>query len=103
MRTLTISPAEVAERRMHGWVEAAGVEPLEADWVSITFELKRLRNSEGRRNALLSEALEAMINLAPRVKNYDGCFDRMAGGFGGKDCKCTACKIRREIDPANSR
>lgn len=55
------------------------------------------------KDALLSEALEAMINLAPRVKNYDGCFGRMAGGCGGKDCDCTACKIRREIEAGNNR
>lgn len=95
-RTLTISPAEVAERRMAGWVEAAAVEPLEADWVSIAFELKRLRNSEDRKAALLREAINAMQNLAPRVKEYGGCFGRMTGG-GGADCECTACKIRREI------
>ena len=45
------------------------------------------------KNELLREALEAMLNLAPRIKNdRDGCF-----GDGGKDCVCTACKIRREL------
>ena len=47
--------------------------------------------------ALLREALESMLNLAPRVKGYDGCFGRMVGGTGGEDCTCTACKIKREI------
>ena len=49
------------------------------------------------RAALLREALESMLNLSPRVKEYDGCFGKMAGGMGGEDCECTACKIRREI------
>lgn len=53
-------------------------------------------NYEQVRN-LLREALEAMLNLAPRVKEYGGCFGKMAGGTGGEDCICTACKIRREI------
>ena len=54
-------------------------------------------NYEEVRN-LLREALEAMINLAPRVKDYGGCFGRMAGGKDGPDeCVCTACKIRREL------
>jgi len=45
-------------------------------------------------SALLREALEALWNLAPRIKNdRGGCF-----GDGGKDCTCTACKIRREIE-----
>jgi hypothetical protein len=43
---------------------------------------------------LLSEAIETMINLSPRVKDFDGCFGRMAGGVGGEDCDCTVCKIR---------
>ncbi len=51
-----------------------------------------------RQAELLREALEAMQNLAPRVKDYGGCFGRMAGG-GGADCECTACKIRRELTP----
>lgn len=46
---------------------------------------------------LLKEALDAMLNLAPRVKDYGGCFGRMAGSGGGKDCICTACKIRRAL------
>jgi hypothetical protein len=49
------------------------------------------------KNILLSEALEAMTNLAPRVKDHGGCFGRMAGGIGGYDCSCTACKIKREL------
>ena len=46
---------------------------------------------------ILREALNAMLNLSPRVKEYGGCFGKMAGGIGGEDCICTACKIRREI------
>lgn len=53
-------------------------------------------NYEEVRN-ILREALNAMINLSPRAKEYDGCFGRMAGGTGGEDCICTACKLRREI------
>ena len=50
-------------------------------------------NYEEVRN-LLREALEAMLNRAPRIKNdRGGCF-----GDGGKDCTCTVCKIRREIE-----
>lgn len=49
------------------------------------------------KDAILREALESMLNLSPRVKEYDGCFGKMAGGMGGEDCECTACKIRREI------
>lgn len=50
-----------------------------------------------RKDDLLREALEAMNNLAPRVKEYGGCFGKMAGTGGGHDCTCTACKIRREL------
>lgn len=66
-------------------------------------EIYTMQHLERKKNALLREALEAMTNLAPRVKDYGGCFGRMAGGYGGKECACTACKIRREIEPANSR
>ncbi len=57
-----------------------------------------LREQARTKDTLLREALEAMQNLAPRVKDYGGCFGRMAGG-GGADCECTACKIRRELTP----
>lgn len=49
------------------------------------------------KDGLLREALNAMINMAPRVKEYDGCFGRMAGGTSGDECTCTACKIKSEI------
>ena len=43
--------------------------------------------------ALLNEALEAMLNMAPRIRDErGGCF-----GDGGQDCACTACRIRREL------
>ena len=46
-------------------------------------------------NAILEEALEAMLNLAPRVrKERGGCF-----GNQQADCGCTACKIRRFLMP----
>ena len=54
-REMTISPAEVAERRMDAWVMTAAVEPLEADWVSIRFELKRLRKENEEMRAMLIE------------------------------------------------
>jgi len=45
------------------------------------------------KDELLREALQAMLNLAPRIRDdRGGCF-----GDGGRDCPCTACKIRREI------
>ena len=44
-RKLRLSPVAEAEQRMDAWVLAAGVEPLEADWVAIRFELLRLREA----------------------------------------------------------
>lgn len=47
---------------------------------------------------LLREALGALYNMAPRVKDYGGCFARMVGGQDGPDtCVCTACRIKREL------
>lgn len=52
-----------------------------------------LQRDVADKEKLLAEALEAMLNLAPRIKNdRGGCF-----GDGGKECACTACKIRREL------
>lgn len=43
---------------------------------------------------LLSEAREAMLNLAPRIRDDRyGCF-----GTCQMDCCCTSCKIRRVLD-----
>lgn len=43
--------------------------------------------------ALLSEALDALLNLAPSVRrDRRGCFGNLQTG-----CDCTACKIRRRL------
>ena len=44
---------------------------------------------------LLEEALQAMLNMAPRIRDErNGCFGDLQ-----VDCTCTACKIRRIITP----
>ena len=57
---MKIAPAEVAERRIGAWVLETGVKPLEADWVSVSFELKRLRRELAERDAALARCVEAI-------------------------------------------
>lgn len=40
---------------MDAWVTTARVEPLESDWISIKFELKRLRAENEEMRAVLVE------------------------------------------------
>ncbi len=63
----------------------------------LSYSATEIAMTLNRKDALLREALEALYSLAPRVKDYGGCFGRMTGG-GGADCECTACKIKRELN-----
>lgn len=56
-------------------------------------DLRIASKSMERKDVVLREALEALLNMAPRIRDErGGCF-----GNGGQDCNCTACRIRREI------
>lgn len=77
------------------------VVPLEPEREEDDAEFLRLVESEcspaGKQKAsdeaLLSEALDAMLNLAPTVRrDRRGCFGNMQ-----TECDCTACKIRRRL------
>ena len=85
------------------WLTPEGSKALAAENLALDERYERemeyrarvepIANDIERKDGLLREALDAMLNLAPRIKNdRGGCF-----GDGGQDCECTACRIRREL------
>lgn len=76
-----------------------GREAPEETWEEFTAQVEathcRPNGELSEAKALLSEALDAMLNLAPAIRRErSGCF-----GNRQFDCMCTACKIRRFMGP----